>query len=396
VTLIPELEREVERVTGARARRSFAGVAAVVVAALAGGTVAVAAVTGAIRYGSPVQERVRPKPDEGLGILKPGGVRVLAVRADDPDGGPPWGLRLARTTRNLGCLQAGRLRGGRIGVLGRDGAFGNDGRFHPFADDQIGHPGSCLQPDGKGQFIGSVIYGGLAASASQSSECFPPQNTRGVAEDELCDPRSVRVLYYGLLGPQAQNIVVNGTREIPTVGPEGAYLIVERLGDNGIGGVSAGPVPTNTPITEIRFKDGSRCSVDWTGPEKGCVNPGRVAPQDPGLSPADVKAAIRVKTWRAGKRWRARISFRAPVAIPDASASYAIRLSVPSEKQHGRGIGAATARDIKAGETVVFRFDHLGGHGRYHGEITYQRSTSALPVPQRDGLRVGRVAFRLP
>jgi hypothetical protein len=379
----------------ARARRTLAGAAAVAVALLAGGT-AVAAVTGVIAIGSPAQDQVQLEPDEGLGVLAPGSVRVLAVQAEDPDGGLPWGLRFARTTRNLGCLLAARLQDGRIGVVGRDGAFSNDGRFHPIAESNPGHPGTCLQPDANGRFIGSVVDGGVPASASRKSDCYPPQFTRGVPKEKLCDPQSVRVLYYGLLGPQARSIVVNGTREIPTVGDEGAYLIVDRIGDSGHGGVGAGPVPTNTPITEIRFKDGSSCSVDVTGPEKGCVNPGTVAPQDSGVTAADVKAAIRVKRWRTGKRWRARISFRAPVAIPDASAAYAIMLSVPSKTQRGRRIGTATARNIKAGETVTFKFNYLGGHGRYHGEITYQRSKSAIAVPQGDGLRVGRVSFHVP
>jgi hypothetical protein len=397
VTFSPELEREVERVMPSRTRRSLASAGAFGLALLVGGTAAVAAVTGVIPVGSPAKDAGgEVKPDEGLGVLAPGSARVLAVQANDPDGGLPWGLRLTRTTRNLGCLQAGRLQDGRIGVLGRDGAFNDDGRFHPIADDSVGHAGTCLQPDAKGQFIGSAVYGGIPASASTEGDCYAPQFTRGVPKDQLCDAQSIRILYYGLLGPQASSIVVAGTREIPTVGDEGAYLIVDRIGDSGMGGVMTGPVMTNTPITEIRFKDGSRCSVDQSGPDKGCVNPGAAAPADPGVTAAEVKAPIRVKTWRTGKRWHARISFRAPVAIPDASAAYAIRLSVPSKKQRGRGIGTATARNFKAGETVVFQFDYLGGHGRYHGEVTYQRSRGVIAVPQRDGLRVARVSFRLP
>lgn len=397
MTLIPELELEIERVMPARrARRSLRIGLGLGVALLAGATGALAA-TGVIPVGSPTKDEVRLRPHVGIGALEPGSVRVLAVQTEDPDGGPPWGLRVAGTTRNLGCLQAGRLLDGRIGVLGRDGAFHDDGRFHPIAETSVGHPGTCMQLDGKGQLIASVVFGGIPASASQNGECYPPQFTRGVPQDQLCKPESVRILYYGLLGPQAKSIVVSGTREIPTVGDEGAYLIVERVGDRRMGGVMTGPWPTNGPITEIRFKDGSSCAIGVTGPDRSCVNPGYAAPAQPELTEADVKSRIRVKTFKTGKRWHARVSFRAPVAVPDASAAYAIRLSVPSKKP-GRGIGTATSRDIEAGETVVFKFDYLGGHGRYHGEITYQRVNSggALAFPSADGLRVGKVSFRLP
>jgi hypothetical protein len=396
MTLIPELEREIERVMPVRrARRSLHAGLGLGVALLVGATGALAA-TGVIPVGSPTKDDVRLRPHVGIGALTPGTVRVLAVQAEDPDGGPPWGLRLARTTRSLGCLQAGRLLDGRIGVLGRDGAFGDDGRFHPIAEGSVGHPATCLQLDGAGRLIGSVVFGGVPASASQKGECHAPQFTRGVPRNRLCRPESIRILYYGLLGPQAKSIVVGGTREIPVAGDEGAYLLVERIGDSGMGGVMAGTWPTNSPITEIRFKDGSSCAIRVTGPDKSCVNPGYTAPAQPKLTDADVASPIRVRTFRTGRRWHARISFRAPVAIPDASAAYAIRLSVPSQ-QPGRGIGNATSRDIKAGETVVFKFDYLGGHGRYHGEITYQHNTSgAIAFPSADGLRVGKVSFRLP
>lgn len=394
MTLIPELEREIERVRPVRrARRTLRVSLGIGVALLAGGTAALAAVTGVIPVGSPAKDEFRLKPNEGIGALSSSAVRVLAVQAEDPDGGLPWGLRLAMTTRKVGCLQAARLQDGRLGVLGRDGQFNDDGRFHPIPDSSVGQAGSCFQPDAEGRLIGNVVLGGMTASGGPQAQCSPPQLTTGVSKDELCDPDSVRVLYYGLLGPQASGIVVGG-REIPTVGEEGAYLIVEKLGDRRIGVLAVTPLPWNTPITEIRFKDGSSCKVtERGGPEDSCAYPGYSAPK---LEPRDVSAPIRVKTWKTGKRWHARVSFRAPVAITDASAAYAIRLSVPSKASPGRRIGTATARNFKRGETVEFQFDQLGGHGRYHGEVTYQLNNGVVPAPQRDGLRVGRVSFRLP
>lgn len=183
-----------------------------------------------------------------------------------------------------------------------------------------------------------------------------------------------------------------GGKEIPTVGEAGAYLIVEKIDERRIGGLGVSPMPWNTPITEIKFKDGTSCAVTELGPEESCVYPGYSAPK---LEPRDVSAPIKVKTWKTGKRWHARVSFPAPVAVTDASTAYSIRLSVPS-KNRGRGIGSATMRNFKRGQTVVFRFDWLGGHGRYHGEVTYQRNNGVIPAPQRNGLRVGKVSFRIP
>src|ERR1700742_7450 len=66
----------------------------------------------------------------GLGKVLPTGDRLLPIRVADPDGGPPWGVRLIRTTRGDTCLQVGRVENGEIGALGIDGAWHNDHLFH--------------------------------------------------------------------------------------------------------------------------------------------------------------------------------------------------------------------------------------------------------------------------
>src|SRR5439155_1637813 len=65
-----------------------------------------------------------------LDRIVPGTTRVLPVRAADPDGGPPWGLRVFRAKSGAFCVQTGRVVNGKLGVLGQEGAFHNDGRFH--------------------------------------------------------------------------------------------------------------------------------------------------------------------------------------------------------------------------------------------------------------------------
>ena len=56
---------------------------------------------------------------------------MLSVRAQDPNGRLAWGVRLAATTRGLGCLEVGRVQDSNVGVVGQDHAFSDDGKFHP-------------------------------------------------------------------------------------------------------------------------------------------------------------------------------------------------------------------------------------------------------------------------
>ena len=95
-------------------------------------TGAALAATGVIPIGDPVEPtRVERNPDRGTGVPTDQGGRLLALRVPDPAGGPPWGLRIVDTTRGMQCLQAGRVVGDQLGLLGQDGISGDDGRFHP-------------------------------------------------------------------------------------------------------------------------------------------------------------------------------------------------------------------------------------------------------------------------
>src|SRR5271157_4564520 len=89
------------------------------------------AATGVILTGSPVGTVRAPIANAGEGIPVAGGARLLPLRTADPAGGPPWGMRIIHTTRGLICVQIGRVYDGQLGQLGVDGAFHDDGRFHP-------------------------------------------------------------------------------------------------------------------------------------------------------------------------------------------------------------------------------------------------------------------------
>ncbi|UTI63384.1 hypothetical protein NBH00_18780 [Paraconexibacter antarcticus] len=113
VPVLGELGAEVERVAHTRrSRRRFglriAPLLGIGVAVAAGGAVAA---TQLIGTGQPVP-RLPAGGQSVLGSIVPGSVRLLSVRAADPDGGPPWGIRMYQTKKGIACVQVGRVVAG--------------------------------------------------------------------------------------------------------------------------------------------------------------------------------------------------------------------------------------------------------------------------------------------
>jgi hypothetical protein len=123
MSFFDELEGELLAAAERRRRRRFRlgatfAVAGAVVAA--GGALAA---TGQIELGSP-DPPVHHSPDaagRGIGVPQPGSSRLLGVRAADPSGGPPWGIRVFRSSRGYPCAQYGRVVAGRLVRIGKDG-----------------------------------------------------------------------------------------------------------------------------------------------------------------------------------------------------------------------------------------------------------------------------------
>ena len=188
------------------------------------------AASGAFRTGAPVGDEVTPTPNTNEGTVIASTVHVLALRVADPRGGPPWGLQTLKTTRGLMCVQPGRVVGGRVGVLGEDGAFNNDGAFHPLAADYLSGTG-CGTQDARGNaFLNEEQYG-LPASALSSGEPQPRGGCyRNAARLKSCPDSDRRDIYFGLLGPAATGITYSTPSgplaTLPTAGADGAYLIV--------------------------------------------------------------------------------------------------------------------------------------------------------------------------
>ncbi len=167
--------------------------------------------------------RTSRRPRNGsVSATSPQSARVLSLRAPDPGGGLPWGLRWVSTRSGLTCAQVGRVRDGAIGGIGVDGAFHDDGRFHAF---------------GPGEFTNVTVPG----TVSDDANCVAPKETfsgiihgldRNAVANPTGDTRPLsgrREIAYGVLGPHALSAsyrVGGKAVDVPLIRGLGAYLVV--------------------------------------------------------------------------------------------------------------------------------------------------------------------------
>lgn len=367
-------------------RRRLASARAMLVAGLLLALAAAAlAVGGVLELGAPARLpfSVFGNAREGYGALVPGTVRLLPIAAPDPAGGPDWGMRVLSTTRGQGCIQIGRLLDGKLGALGRDEAFGNDGRFHELPVSAAYDVNGCALLDARGRLFTNVTADARPASAwvgtgGQLGGCVPP--TAGPYEKglrrspgerlrpvPLCPQRDLRNIYYGLLGPQARSItyVLGGQRHtLDTVGADGAYMFVTRASANQLlnfaNAGTADVVPVDGPIREIHYRDGSTChltSKSWIGGSYACTpslsEPVGFVPAASTPTPAEAASPIhaRLTRGRFGETVIA-VSFTARVAIADARRVYDVIWRAPGMPSGVYG-EAGTNSNVPAGHRVV-------------------------------------------
>ena len=253
--------------------------ALVVVAASLVVTGSALAASGVFQTGAPVGPEVPPNPTTNVGVAIPNSVHLLALRVADPVGGPPWGLRTIKTTRGLVCVQLGRIVGGRIGVLGANGAFNDDGRFHPLSINRLDAGAfNCATEDAHGDaFLNeedfSIPAAGLIAGGTNVSGGCYTHRTR-----DRCPQRDLRDISYGLLGPEATAITYRAAdgslAHMATVGPDGAYLVVlphveRRCAEQtpiscfrGPGGETGGPtLNAFGAVRVVTYRGGSSCRL---------------------------------------------------------------------------------------------------------------------------------------
>jgi hypothetical protein len=344
VSIVPEIERQLRHAAERRARGPLARAAAntqrlrirllarpllvgAAVVLSAGVALAARALVG---VGSPAALEY-PKLSQ---VILRSGTRLLSLRVADPAGGPPWGMRLIFTTNgphsrsgrgragsdvaHWGCVQVGRIVNGELGVLGQDGAFGNDGLFHELPD----QPEACGSVNSAGQLVGLTGTSSIeTASAYQGlSGCVPlvarrqqaialqsirielaiaraesdragigaaleglasyrrvaPQLERRLAPrvdaEPTCPASDLRQILFGVAGPHARSVTVSGNGVHETIAvkasEDGAFLIVRANAEPEM--LEARELLTSATVS---YDNGRSCALE--GPPE-CAAPRRV------------------------------------------------------------------------------------------------------------------------
>ena len=420
-----------------RRGRPLALLAVLVLAATTGALAA----AGVFRTGTPVgaQPGYAPVSNQGFGTARPGSMRVLALRVADPGGGAPWGMGAFQTTRGVACPVAGRVSNGRLGALGIDYAFADDGRFHPLlASASIDI--ACLPPDARGHLFltgeGGIVNasGDVApvAAIAQRPHCdLPGEHDWGVR----CPQSALRTLFYGFLGPDARTVSYSydGARHVEDVsGPDGGYLVVlpappgSAVGRKAkLGGFKPGPTLYAT------YSGGHTCPVEnaleVSGPGS-CALVGYVQPPVQ-LPTAGALATVARVSYHPRLLYGGPAALRVPgllitftarVAISDTRSTYAVEAQRPAtaacRTAFARANGSRggflpleqnTIQTITAGQTVSIVLPlRPRCAGRYTGRLYFYRDTSPynalagrLPFPlrgRRRGVTVATFAVEVP
>jgi hypothetical protein len=392
---------------------------------------------GLIQLGAPAKlpfSLVR-NAHEGAGALVPGTVRMLPIAASDPGGGPDWGMRVLSTTRGEGCIQIGRLLDGKLGALGQDDAFANDGRFHELPVSAAFEVNGCALLDGKGRLFTNVTADERPASAwigtgGRLGGCVPAsagpyekglrltrrERELGQRPVPICPQGDLRNIYFGLLGPEAQSItyVLEGQRHtLSTVGADGAYMFVTRASAhqllNFANAGTADIVPVDGPIREIHYRDGSTChltSKSWIGGSYACTPslPEPVGYVAVGKAPthAEVATPIHARLTRGHEgHYAIVITFTARLPVTDARRIYSLRWREPGMAPGAYG-GESTDSNIPAGQTITRTIDEAGPRGLragiVRGTVTLQQALGAGSIegPGSVSVPIGSFAVRVP
>jgi hypothetical protein len=388
--------RFVRRPSGRRLVR-WRVVLAVLLLILALTTITLAA-TGVILTGAPVGTVSIPSATEGEGIPVAGGERLLPLRVPDPAGGLPWGMRIVHTTRGLVCVQIGRVYHGELGQLGVDGAFGDDGRFHPLPADALPEvlangagwmTGNCSSP-GDTYAADSV---GLELSATSS-----PGRTGGVPADR-------REISFGLLGVHALTVTYregSASRTQAVMPGLGAYLIVQRsTSGRQLGSMSetngrdeprnySMPAGPNGALTAIAYNYAGRPCLDRGNLRLAACGLSEVPPPRPAALPVvhvPLRAHLHIHNHVITD---ANILFPAPFAVTNAQESYSVFASVCFGFT-----GAGSRADVARGGTVTIPVGFVLSESCGRAvtfRVEYVRFAGGLPQPTR----VGTITVRAP
>jgi hypothetical protein len=397
------------------------------VSAVAVAAAAVAATTGLLSTGEPVKDPagVGFDPRHGGGVPIASSVRLTALRVADPAGGPPWGLRTLKTSRGLGCAQIGRVQDGELGVIGQDGAFADDGKFHVMGPDVLSG-GECAPLDGAGHAFLAISYSGMPASALDRACVVRRALTQrpSPASPSLCPQADRRLIYYGMLGPQGRAVTYRADDgSVATArasGPDGAYLVVVRpsAAHPAHGGYTVARSPSSG-LLSVEYRDGSVCRIRSprrNGGAIACPVKGYAVPREALVTTEQVRSTVRASVApklvrpRGGPTgaelgppsWRVTVSFRARVATRTVGTYYSVGLAPRRTGLCGfGGLSGPVERDIPAGQVVTKALwvpARCRGDLRVTVTLHQQRADPvASPGIAREGdPRVGTVTARIP
>ncbi len=362
---------------------------ALIVLALLLATAAITlAATGVILTGSPVGTVRAPVATAGEGIPVKGGARLLPMRVADPAGGLPWGMRIIHTTRGLICVQVGRVNNGQLGELGVDGAFHDDGLFHPLPIDALPDvlerdagwlAGNCSSPGDI--YAGDSVGLGLSASTTTRQGAVLPADRRELS--------------FGLLGTHAVSVTYregSKTHTEPVLPGLGAYLIVQRYtSGRQLGSVSetdgrdepgnySSPAAPNGALSAITYSYAGRPCVDRGHLREASCGLSEVPPPRPAALPV-VHPPLHVQLHVHNHVITgAQISFRAPYPVTNANQSY----SVSAPTCHGGLAGSGSEADLAAGALVTIPVARVLSDACSRAvtfKVEYVRFAGGLPQP---------------
>ena len=357
-------------------------------------TIALAA-TGVILNGAAVSPSGSQSPVAGAGLPLPGQSRLLALRVPDPSGGLPWGMRVVHTTRGLVCVQIGRVQDGQLGELGIDGAYHDDGRFHPVGPGVLptyaggaseggvtSERGSCVLANGdvtgNGEAWGSAVaaeFGGVDENAAFALEGHPGTVAHPGSPGPQAHPGPAvhrRDITYGILGPHAVSVTYReggALRTQQVVPGVGAYLIVQLASSNSVPEGHGEAPGTDTPgegpgttgvLTSISYEhDGKICENGYNARTGGKVKIQHPCPA-PNPYPADLRVTppgsfVRRPTVALEVSHHAVtaavFSFSAPFAVTSAAEGYSLWSKPCRGGREGGGV-AVLDRNVAKGATV--------------------------------------------
>jgi hypothetical protein len=241
----------------------------------------------------------------------------------------------------------------------------------------------------------------------------PGASIRGPNAGRICPAADVRVLSYGLLGPDARSVTYTlGDRRhtLVPVAPEGAYLIVGNLhrGRRSLGagplGASIVPLPWSSPIDTVTYSNGTVCHIAATKPGTlagQCKPPGyapiAVRPPPHAQVAATIHASIVVappaRAAELASHRAIRVSFTARVGVTKAASAYELVETTSSPE----AVFVETHKDIAPGQTVSWLLPACRP-GIYSGTVTFGIGVApAYPIyTYSPGPLVGRFSIRVP